>query len=102
MEERNNLDVSVILPINSSKQKGFVELFERCVKSLNGQLMGINELVIVHSGESALKGILESYDFSGLTVNWVQNDGETDFATQVNLGVENAKSKWVSIFEFDD
>ena len=102
MEERNNLDVSVILPINSSKQKGFVELFERCIKSLNGQLMGINELVIVHSGESNLKGILESYDFSGLTVNLVQNDGETDFATQLNLGVENAKSKWVSIFEFDD
>jgi GT2 family glycosyltransferase len=102
MEEKNNFDVSVILPINSSRQKGFEELFERCIKSLNGQTVGINELVIVHSGESNLKQILESYDFSGLTVNLVENDGDSDFSTQVNLGVENAKSKWVSLFEFDD
>jgi GT2 family glycosyltransferase len=102
MEEKNNFDVSVILPINSSRQKGFEELFERCIKSLNGQTVGINELVIVHSGESNLKEILESYDFSGLTVNLVENDGDSDFSTQVNLGVGNAKSKWVSLFEFDD
>jgi GT2 family glycosyltransferase len=37
-----------------------------------------------------------------LTVNLVKNDGDFDFCSQVNLGVKNAKSKWVSILEFDD
>src|SRR5690606_5954352 len=35
-------------------------------------------------------------------VTVIGNDGETDFASQFNLGVENAKSTWVSLLEFDD
>jgi hypothetical protein len=27
---------------------------------------------------------------------------EPNFASQVNYGVQNAKSDWISIFEFDD
>ncbi len=37
-----------------------------------------------------------------LTYTAVENKGNFDFSTQVNLGVENAKSSWVSILEFDD
>jgi len=102
MEEKNNFNVSVILPIESSRHLIFDELFDRSIKSIHNQSVGINELVIVHSDEERLKHILSNYDFSGLTVNLIENTGETDFATQVNLGVENAKSEWVSILEFDD
>jgi hypothetical protein len=99
---KEKFDVSVILPINSSMNKNFDELFDRAIKSLEIQNLGINELVIVHSGEDNLKSFLNKYEFSGLTVNLIQNDGDFDFCTQVNLGVKNAKSKWVSILEFDD
>jgi glycosyltransferase involved in cell wall biosynthesis len=102
MEEKNIFDVSVILPIDSSKHLDFNELLERSIKSLKNQTVGINELVIVHTSEETLKLKLSNFDFSGLTVNLVENDGSKDFATQVNLGVKNAKSKWVSILEFDD
>jgi hypothetical protein len=102
MEEKLKFEVSVILPINTTKHRGFDELFERCIKSLHGQTVGIDELVIVHSDDSSLKEKLESFDFSGLTVSLVENTGEVDFATQVNLGVEKAKNKWVSLYEFDD
>lgn len=102
MEEKNKFDVSVVLPINTTRQRNFDELFERCIKSIQGQIVDIDELVIVHSDESALKEKLESFDFSGITVNFVENKGEVDFATQVNLGVEKSKNKWVSILEFDD
>ena len=102
MEEKNKFDVSVVLPINTTRQRNFDELFERCIKSIQGQLVDIDELVIVHSDESALKEKLESFDFSGITVNLIENKGEVDFATQVNLGVENSKNNWVSILEFDD
>jgi hypothetical protein len=95
-------NVSVILPINSSAHRGFDDLFDRAIKSLSIQSLPVNELVIVHSGEDSLKNFLSSYDFSGLTTNIVQNDGDFDFCTQVNLGVENAKSEWISVLEFDD
>ena len=100
--ETQKFDVSVILPINSSKQRDFDTLFDRAIKSLQIQLTNINELVIVHTDEDGLKTKLEEYDYSGLTVNLVENTGNFDFGTQVNLGVENANSKWVSILEFDD
>jgi hypothetical protein len=100
--EKQKFDVSVILPINSSKQRDFDILLNRAIKSLQIQLTDINELVIVHTDEDGLKTKLKEYDYSGLTVNLVENTGNFDFSTQVNLGVENAKSKWVSILEFDD
>jgi hypothetical protein len=100
--EKEKFDVSVILPINSSKQRDFDILFDRAVKSLQIQLTDINELVIVHTDEDGLKSKLEGYDYSGITVNFIENKGNFDFSSQVNLGVENAKSKWVSILEFDD
>ena len=100
--EKEKLDVSVILPINSSKQRDFDILFDRSIKSLQIQLTDINELVIVHTDEDGLKSKLEGYDYSGITVNFIENKGDFDFSSQVNLGVKNAKSKWVSILEFDD
>ena len=100
--EKEKLDVSVILPINSSKQRDFDILFDRAVKSLQIQLTDINELVIVHTDEDGLKSKLEGYNYSGITVNFIENKGDFDFSSQVNLGVKNAKSKWVSILEFDD
>lgn len=96
------VDVSVILPIESSKHFSFDEYFNKAVQSLLIQVNPINELIIVHSGEDQLKSKIESYDYSGLTVNIIQNDGDFDFSSQVNLGVQNAKSKWVSVLEFDD
>ena len=100
--EKEKFDVSIILPINSSKQRDFDILFDRAVKSLQIQLTDINELVIVHTDEDGLKSKLEGYDYSGITVNFIENKGDFDFSSQVNLGVKNAKSKWVSILEFDD
>ena len=38
----------------------------------------VNELVVVHSDEEGLKSIINDFDFSGLTVNLVENTGDTD------------------------
>lgn len=97
-----NLDVSVILPVESYMHKNFEELFTSSIQSIQNQTVAPTELVLVHSDEEKLVSYLTNFDFSGLTVNLVENKGNTDFATQMNLGVENAKSKWVSFLEFDD
>lgn len=106
-----NLNISVILPIESSKHKNFKELFNSCITSIKNQTVTDNkdntiiddiELVLVHSGEESLVSFIDEFDFSGLTTNIIHNEGDTDFCSQINYGVENAKHEWVSLFEFDD
>ena len=105
------LNVSVVLPIESSKHKNFDVLFKSCITSINnqvkecprrGEVIGDIELVIVHSGEESLVEYINSYEFSGLTTNIVHNNGDFDFSSQVNLGVKESTYDWVSILEFDD
>lgn len=102
MEEVKKLDVSVILPIKSSKAKDFDEYFKKAIESLKIQKVGINELVIVHTNETSLVEYLESFDFGDLPVNKVEWTKEPNYSAQVNYGVRSAKSTWISLFEFDD
>lgn len=105
------LDISIVLPIESSKHKNFNDLFKSSITSVvnqqkeihkKGTVIGDVELVVVYSDEESLCKIVEEYDYSGLTKNLVKNTGDTDFASQVNLGVSKSTHKWVSIIEFDD
>ena len=99
----NKVDISVILPIASSFGKDFDILFEKAIDSIKKQQVSINELIIVHSDEESLCTKLNSFDFGDLNVVKVLNTSEhTDYASQVNLGVKNASSTWVSFFEHDD
>jgi len=95
-------DISVILPVESSKHKNFSELFTNAITSVKNQSVAPKELVLVHTNEESLVSYLKDFDFSGLTVNMVENKGNSDFASQMNLGVEKATSEWVSFLEFDD
>jgi len=95
-------DVSVILPIKSSKALDFSTYFEKAINSLKEQNSQINELIIVHTDESSLVEFLNDYDFSGLDVKKLVWTAEPNFVSQLNFGVQNASSDWVSIFEFDD
>ena len=72
----NNLNVSVIIPINSSKQKDFDLFYERAIKSLQIQDTKPSEVIVVHSDEDGLKTLLEAFDYSGLTMNFVENKGK--------------------------
>jgi hypothetical protein len=95
-------DISVILPIKTSKSLNFKDYFEKGIKSLTEQKTQINELIIVHSDETTLVEFLNDFDFGGLNVvkeTWTQTP---NFSAQINHGVNVASSKWISIFEFDD
>lgn len=95
-------DISVILPVESSKHRNFSDLFRNSIVSVINQSVQPKELVLVHTNEESLVNYLNDFDFSGLTVNMVENKGNSDFASQMNLGVEKATSEWVSFLEFDD
>ncbi len=98
----NQLDLSVILPIKSATSKDFDELFEKCIESLKTQKVGFNELIIVHTDETKLSEHLSNFDFGDLNVKKLVWKDEPNYAQQVNFGVQNAKSTWVSFYEFDD
>ena len=95
-------DISVILPIKSVGAISFPEYFDKAIQSLKNQKTQISELVIVHTDETSLKEFISSYDFGELNVVKVEWTKDPNFAEQVNVGIRTAKSKWVSIFEFDD
>ena len=97
-----NFDVSVILPIKSSKANGFAEYFEKAITSLKNQTKKINELIIVHTDETSLVEFLGSFDFGDLKVNKIVWTKDPNFSEQVNHGVRLSESKWISLFEFDD
>lgn len=96
-------DISVILPVHELTDET-KELFANAVKSVEQQKTSADELVIVVPKKSETLKYIKSFDFGKIkdVVTIVENDGETDFASQINLGVSKAKSSWVSFLEFDD
>jgi hypothetical protein len=97
-----NISLSVILPIKSSKAKDFDTFFEKAINSLMNQDVKFNELIIVHTKEDSLVEILNNYDFKDLNVVKLPWDEAPNYSAQINYGVENSKSEWVTFFEFDD
>jgi hypothetical protein len=98
----NKAPVSVILPIKSSKVRDFDDFFNKAIQSINDQSVGIEELVIVHSQEESLTDFLSSFDFGNLNVKKLIWDKSPNYCDQINYGIENAQSEWISLFEFDD
>lgn len=50
-----------------------------------------------------VKKELEMFDFGQkLEVKLLENTGETDFASQINLGIDDCDTEWFSIMEIDD
>lgn len=97
-----NISLSVILPIKSSKAKDFDTFFEKAINSLMNQDVKFNELIIIHTKEDSLVEILNNYDFKDLNVVKLPWDEVPNYSAQINYGVENSKSEWVTFFEFDD
>lgn len=98
----NTFDISIILPINTSKIKDFSDYFNKSIESIKNQLVKPKEIIIVHTPEEGLVEFLDGFDFSDLNVKKILNKGQSDYSSQVNLGIKESSSKWISFFEFDD
>lgn len=98
----NILDLTVVLPIKSALAKDFSELFGNAVTSVKNQKLGVKELLLVVTKEEHLQNFVDSYDFGDLSHRVLTWDGDPSFADQVNHGIKNSNTEWVSILEFDD
>lgn len=101
MKEKTN--ISVILPVHELNDET-KPMFHNAVKSVELQKVQPDELVIVVPKDSETSKYVKSIDYADLSdkVSIVENEGDTDFCTQMNFGVSKAKSEWVSLLELDD
>jgi len=100
MEKSN---ISVILPVHELDDVTKKSL-DNAIKSVEFQIVRPDELIIVvPKGSDAAKHV-KKLDFGEIKdiVTVAENDGETDFCSQVNYGVSVAKSEWISMLEYDD
>ena len=98
---KNN--ITVILPVHKLDESE-KELFGNAIKSVAEQQVIPDELLIVTANNPELLKYLNDFDYTTLSdkVRIITNDGETDFASQMNLGVSKTNTKWFSILEYDD
>jgi glycosyltransferase involved in cell wall biosynthesis len=101
METKTN--ISVILPVHELHDVTKATLIN-AIKSVEQQIVRPDELIIVSPKGSDALAHIQKMDMGDIKkiVKIVENDGETDYCSQVNLGVSEAKSEWVSVLEYDD
>lgn len=100
------MDLTVILPIHELKNDNEKDLFASAIGSIKDQkVLPSKVMVVIPSTNSELKKELEGFEYDEKIkdiVTIVENDGETDFCSQVNFGVDKCETEWFSILEFDD
>lgn len=92
--------ITIILPIH--KLEGlYIDMFHNALASMQNFHEEV-KLLIVCSSDT--KGIIDSIDLgeNNLEIIFQINDGQTDFCSQVNLGIDNTDTEWFSILEIDD
>ena len=100
---KESTQISVILPVHELTD-ATKPLFDNAIKSVQAQKVIPDALLIVVPAKSEVLKYLKKYDFDNIKdiVTIVENTGETDFSSQVNLGVSKAQTEWVSFLEYDD
>jgi hypothetical protein len=96
-------NITVILPVHELNDET-KNLFSISIESVKQQIVRPDYLLIVTPKGTETSKYLKSFDYGDFkdSVTILENDGETDFSSQINFGVKNAKTDWVSFLEFDD
>ena len=100
-KKKTTTDITVIIPVHDLNETT-EKLFANAVQSVADQFVRPEALMIVVP--TAMKKFMEAFDFGEIKdmVTIVENKGETDFSSQLNLGVSKIKTTWFSLLEYDD
>lgn len=91
-------NISVIIPVNDLSTEEYKTMLKTALLSVEKQRKEPAEVIIVMP-----KSIKKDFSYDGpLTIKVVLNEGDSDFQSQLNLGVEKVKSEWFTFLEFDD
>jgi hypothetical protein len=94
-------NISVIIPLHKFEEY-MKEDLDNALKSIKSQSEYVGKLIIVLP-ELIYDSVIEFVgDKPGVNVEFLKNEGKTDFCSQINLGVQSCGSEYFSILEFDD
>jgi len=100
MKKANN--ITVVIPIHQNTDEKFDAYFKNALTSIQNNTVLPEKVLIV--APIAYKSQFSSLSehFPNLSIEYVANTKSTDFATQMNVGVEHVKTDYFSFLEFDD
>ena len=90
-------NITVLLPIHKL-DNDYQQMLDNAISSVEQFYNDVNLLIICPPD---LKKILE-VSSDKLEIDVVVNNGNSDFCSQINLGIENCKTEWFTILEVDD
>lgn len=90
-------DITVILPIHKINED-YLYMLENAIKSVEPFHQDVNLLIVCPPDIEKLLTEVSNK----LSYKIIVNNGNTDFCSQINLGITNCDTKWFSILEIDD
>jgi len=90
-------NISVILPIHKWDEE-HMYMFKNALESVEQFYNDVVLLIVAPNNVLSSIKIEET----NLEYRFVENSGEIDFCSQINLGIENCETEWFSILEIDD
>jgi hypothetical protein len=90
-------NITVILPVHKIDD-GYSEMIKKALESAEEFHNDIKVSIVCP--ENVKKKLTKLSD--KLEIDFIVNKGETDFCSQVNLGIEKCETEWFSILEIDD
>jgi len=99
-------DITIIIPIHELKNDYEKSLFKNALISVDKQKTKPDTImVVIPKGNKELKEsineTIKEANVSSFSLI-IENEGETDFQSQLNKGVSECKTEWFSLLEFDD
>lgn len=107
----NNKTITAIIPVHELDNVT-TELLKKALTSIKSQKVKPTKALVVTSkkAQSDVEKLLKEFNGvaekgkgeTDLVFGFVVNDGETDFCSQINFGVNNCATDYFSILELDD
>lgn len=89
--------ITIILPIHKI-DGDYKEMLSNAISSIEDFH---NDVILSIICPTKIKEELNNLS-NKLEITFVENKGNTDFCSQINLGIEKCETEWFSIFEVDD
>lgn len=89
-------ELSVIIPVHKYDEN-IATYLTRAIESVNEQDEKCGEIIFVGP-----KNVLGEITIENAKITKLENKGETDYCSQINLAVKNTKTKYFTILELDD
>lgn len=94
----NNKNITILLPIHKIDED-YKEMLKNAMSSVEPFHNDVTVSIVCP------KSVADQLDFTitdKVEIKIITNEGETDFCSQINLGIEKCETEWFSILEVDD